>query len=48
MAKEIDFAIATPMSEELAMRLMNFLITATAKRETVSVTGTITKKERAS
>ena len=48
MAKEIDFAIATPMSEELAMRLMNFLITATSKRENVSVTGTITKKERAS
>lgn len=48
MAKDISFSIAEPMSEDLAMRMMNFLITATAKRENVNVSGTIRKIEKAS
>ena len=48
MAKEPSFSIAEPMSEELAVRLMNFLVTATAKRENVTVTGTVKKREQAS
>ena len=48
MAKEISFSIVEPMSEDLAVRLMNFLVTATAERENVSVTGTVKKIEKAS
>lgn len=48
MAKEVDFSIAEPWGDELAMRLMNFLIAANAKQENVTVTGTVRKKEKAS
>ena len=48
MAKEIEFSVEAPMSGELAIKLWNFLIETTAKRENVEVTGTVMKIDKAS
>lgn len=50
MAKEFIFTVEEPVSEALAVRWWEFLIAATAKREKVSVTGSVQKinKEDAS
>jgi len=41
MAKEITFTVDAPVSSALAERWWQFLIDATAKRENVTVTGTV-------
>lgn len=46
MAKEVIFTVEKPVSEDLAVRWWKFLIEAAAKREQVTVTGTVEKIQR--
>lgn len=48
MAKEVFFSFAEPMSSATSERMFQFLIDATAKREQVTVTGTVREKSPAS
>lgn len=43
MAKEVFFSVAEPLSDSTAERMWKFLIEATARREQVTVTGTLRK-----
>ena len=44
MAKEVTFTVDAPMNGDLAQRMWQFLIDATAKREQVTVTGTVRRR----
>ena len=41
MAKEVTCTVDAPMSEELAVKLWQFLVDATARRKNVTVTGSV-------
>lgn len=44
MAKELFFSVTEPMSTDLARRMWQFLIDATAKREQVTVAGALRER----
>ena len=44
MAKEVTFIVEEPISGELAQRMWQFLIDATAKQAKVTVTGAVRRR----